>query len=321
MSTRAGAAYEVQEVSFLSDGVKVAAELWVPAGAGGPRAGIVVGHGTSMVKEALVGPARHLCEAGLVVLSIDYRSFGLSDGEPRRAMFPRREVDDFRSAISYLRRRPEVDAERIGIWGVSFAGGVVLHTAALDRRVKAVVAQSPTVDGRRWIRELRSGFAWEQLLTALEEDRERRDAGEEGARVPYASPEGMAVIPVMLPPGFAPDPADPNPVRNPGQMETWDPMLLLESIERIIDFNPTDVIDMIAPRPLLIVTNSGHDEVHLLTHVQDAYKRAGEPKEMVLLDYDSFGLYEGEGLAEAMGIAAAFFHRHLNGAAPEIGAR
>jgi hypothetical protein len=68
---------------------------------------------------------------------------------------------------------------------------------------------------------------------------------------------------------------------------------------------------MIAPRPLLIVTNSGRDEVHLLTHIQDAFKRAGEPKRMVLLDYDAFGLYDGDGLAEAMGLAAAFFHKHL----------
>jgi fermentation-respiration switch protein FrsA (DUF1100 family) len=302
---------KVEEIWFSSEGVKCAGELWIPDGHQSPGAGIVVGHGTSMVKEALKGHAQHLCQAGFVVLSIDYRSFGLSEGEPRRAMFPRREVEDFRSAIGFLSRRPEVDAERIGIWGVSFAGGVVIQTAAFDRRVKAVVSQSPTVDGRRWIRELRSGFAFEEVMDALQQDRERRERGEPGARVPYASPEGMALIPIQLPPGFVPDPDDPNPVRNPGQMSSWDPMVLLESIERIIDFNPSDVIDMIAPRPLLIVTNSGRDEVHLLTHIQDAYKRAGEPKEMVLLDHDAFGLYEGEGLAEAMQLAANFFHRHL----------
>lgn len=302
---------DVQEVSFLSDGVKVAGELWIPEDRKGPTAGLVLGHGAAMVKEALQGPARRLCEAGFVVLAIDYRSFGVSDGEPRRAMFPRREVDDFRSGVSFLRRRPEVDPERIGAWGVSFGGGVVLHTAALDHRVKAVVSQSPIVDGRRWIRELRSGFAWDELLGALQVDRERRDAGEAGARVPHASPEGLAVIPVSIPAGFVLDPNDPNPVRNPGQMKTWDTSVLLESIEHIIDFDPSQIIDMIAPRPLLIVTNSGHDPVHLLSHIQEAFQRAGEPKELVLLDYDSFGLYDGEGLDEAMALAADFFHKHL----------
>jgi fermentation-respiration switch protein FrsA (DUF1100 family) len=266
-----------------------------------------------MVKEALVGPAELLCAAGFVVLSIDYRSFGLSGGEPRGALFPRRQVEDVRNAVGYLRNRPEVDPDRVGIWGVSFGGGVVIHAAAVDRRVRAVVSQSPIVNGRRWMRELRSGFDWERLLDALQADRELREAGQPGERVPYASPEpdAMALIPVKLPPGFEPDPADPNPVRNPMQMESWDPMILLESVERVIDFNPTDTIEMIAPRPLLIVTNSGRDEVHLLEHVQDAFKRAGEPKEMALLDYDSFGLYDGDGLREAMGLAGDFFAEHL----------
>jgi pimeloyl-ACP methyl ester carboxylesterase len=304
---------ESQSLSIPGPSGDLAAELWIPDGHRGRGPGIVAGHGTAMVKEALVGPARLLCEAGFVVLSIDYRSFGVSPGEPRGAFFPRREVDDIRTAVGFLRRRPEVDPERVGIWGVSFGGGVVLHAAALDRRIKAVVAQSPVVDGRRWLRGLRSGFDWERLWDQLTEDRERRENGEPGARVPYASPdpEVTAVIPVKLPPGFAPDPEDPNPVRNPMQMETWDPMVLLESIEQIIDFNPTAVVDLIAPRPLLIVTNSGRDEVHLLEHVQDAFALAGEPKEMVLLDYDSFGLYDGKGLREAMALAARFYGEHL----------
>jgi hypothetical protein len=41
-------------------------------------------------------------------------------------------------------------------------------------------------------------------------------------------------------------------------------MIVLESIKRIIDFNPTDVIDWIAPRPLLIIGNAGgpYDWLH-----------------------------------------------------------
>jgi fermentation-respiration switch protein FrsA (DUF1100 family) len=292
---------------------EIAAELWVPDDHVGPGPGVVAAHGAAMVKEALVGPASLLREAGFVVLSIDYRSFGVSPGEPRGAFFPRREVDDVRTAVGFLRRRPEVDADRVGVWGVSFGGGVVLQAAALDPRIKAVVSQSPVVDGRRWIRALRSSFDWELLRDELVADRERRESGEPGGRIPYASPAPgeLAVIPVKPPPGFQPDPDDPNPVRYPMQMETWDPMVLTESIERIIDFNPTTLIDLIAPRPLLIVTNSGRDEVHLLEHVQDAFKRAGEPKEMALLDYDSFGLYDGEGLGEAMALASRFYGEHL----------
>jgi fermentation-respiration switch protein FrsA (DUF1100 family) len=295
-------------VTLQSEDVEIAGDLWIPDGTeAGPA--VVIGHGTAMVKEALVAPAEYLCRAGFAVLAIDYRGFGLSAGEPRGGVFPRRHVEDFRSAISWLGKQDGVDPERIGIWAPN---GIVIQVAAVDRRVKAVVAQSPIVDGRRWVRELRSGFVWEELLDALQADRERRDAGEPGARVPLASPTGeICIVPVQLPEGFVPDPDDTNPVRNPFRLKTWAPDVLLESIEQIIDFNPTDVIDRIAPRPLLIVANSGRDEVHFLDHIQDAFKKAGEPKELRLFDYGSFGLYEGEGQELAMNAASVFFGKYL----------
>lgn len=53
-----------------------------------------------------------------------------------------------RNAISYLQGEPGVDAERIGIWGSSFAGGNALVVAALDARVKAIAIQVPSIGGR-----------------------------------------------------------------------------------------------------------------------------------------------------------------------------
>jgi hypothetical protein len=38
-------------------------------------------------------------------------------------------------------QRPEVDADRIGLWGSSYAGGHALVLGATGRRLKAVVAQ------------------------------------------------------------------------------------------------------------------------------------------------------------------------------------
>ena len=51
------------------------------------------------------------------------------------------EVADFRAAISFLQGEPGVDPERIGIWGSSNGGTVVVAVAAADARVKAVVSQ------------------------------------------------------------------------------------------------------------------------------------------------------------------------------------
>jgi uncharacterized protein len=77
----------------------------------------------------------------------DHRGFGHSDGEPRYDVEPWRQIADWRRAISYLESRPEVDPHRIGLWGTSYAGGHAIVLGATDRRVRAVVAQVPTISG------------------------------------------------------------------------------------------------------------------------------------------------------------------------------
>jgi hypothetical protein len=93
-------------------------------------------------------------------------------------------------------------------------------------------------------------------------------------------------------------------------------MIVLESIKRIIDFNPTDVIDWIAPRPLLIIGNAGgpYDWLHAPEPIQEAFAKAGEAKELTFLPYDSYGLYQEPGRGEAMRAAIAFYDTHLKDA-------
>jgi len=176
-----------QKVKFKSGGLNCAGDLYLPDDhKGGRRPGLVIGHGFSFVKEALVEEGGYFSRAGYITLAIDYRSFGESEGEPRGQLFPLNEVEDYRNAISYLQTRDEVDPERIGIWGTSFGGAVVIYTAAFERRAKAVVAQVPVVNGLNWMRVLRSSAQWLELLDRLDEDRMRRFKTGEGARVPVS---------------------------------------------------------------------------------------------------------------------------------------
>jgi dienelactone hydrolase len=75
------------------------------------------------------------------------RNFGASDGVVRHDIDPWRQIADWRRAISFLESRPDVDPDRIGIWGTSYAGGHVLVLGATDRRIRAVVSQVPTISG------------------------------------------------------------------------------------------------------------------------------------------------------------------------------
>lgn len=50
---------------------------------------------------------------------------------------------DLVRGVDYLLTRPDVDPDRIGLWGTSQAGGMVLSVGGIDQRVKAVVSHVP----------------------------------------------------------------------------------------------------------------------------------------------------------------------------------
>ena len=62
----------------------------------------------------------------------DYRTFGQSDGEPRHLVNPFHHIQDWLAAIAHVRNLPEVDTNRIALWGTSFSGGHVIIAAAKD---------------------------------------------------------------------------------------------------------------------------------------------------------------------------------------------
>jgi hypothetical protein len=106
-------------------------------------------HGFSCLKEMFLDKyAEVFVKDGLGVLVYDNRCFGASDGEPRQEIDPMAQVRDYQHAITFARTLPEVDKDRIGIWGTSYTGGHVLIAGAIDKRVKCVVSQRLT---RRWL--------------------------------------------------------------------------------------------------------------------------------------------------------------------------
>jgi hypothetical protein len=109
-------------------------------------------HGFSAVKEMFLPAfAERFTAAGFVTLVFDFRFLGESAGEPRGQVFPHEQHEDFRNAITWLAQQPEVDPDRIGIWGTSYSGGHVLHLSAFDPRIKAAVPRFPrSAPGDRW---------------------------------------------------------------------------------------------------------------------------------------------------------------------------
>ena len=162
-----------RQITFYSDGTPCYGRLFFPKGfdTHAKRPAVVVGHGINAQAVGIEKYAARFAERGLVAMAIDYRTYGYSGGdvlllEPdtttdersawekdariqvkRTVLNNFRETEDFRSAVSYLQGEPGVDPERIGIWGSSNGASVVLMVAALDSRVKVVVAQVGAAGG------------------------------------------------------------------------------------------------------------------------------------------------------------------------------
>lgn len=135
------------EISFKSGRANCHGRLYAPPKGAENGAGIVLAHGLcGTIDSGLIAYAEAFAAAGFHALVFDYRGFGLSDGKPRQFVSVPRQRQDWKNAIAILRGHEGVDADRVGLWGVSFSGGHVIHMAHDDPRIRGVVAQVPSID-------------------------------------------------------------------------------------------------------------------------------------------------------------------------------
>lgn len=130
-----------EEVYFPSrDGTRLAG-WFIPAGTTAPSPGVVLSHGWRRSRAELLPHADFLHRAGFAVFAFDHRHRGKSGGEA--ITMGLQEQDDLLGTLDQLCARPEVDAERIGVLGMSMGAVVAILVAARDQRVCAVVAECP----------------------------------------------------------------------------------------------------------------------------------------------------------------------------------
>jgi len=107
---------------------------------------LVMAHGFSLTwRQGLLPTARACVASGCAVLLFDHRSFGDSDGLPRNVVDWWGQLRGYVRAIDFLSSGgvAGVDATRIALYGFSLSGAQALTLAAIDPRVKALVAVAP----------------------------------------------------------------------------------------------------------------------------------------------------------------------------------
>ena len=136
---------EREKVQFASGGTTCVA--WHYPGTNG--ACVIMAGGAAVTKEPATDAfARRFHDAGYAVLAFDYRRFGESGGHPRQIVRVREQIADWHAAIAYAAGLPDVDADRVAIWGFSLAGGHIVRIAADHPTLAAAIAQTPLVDGQ-----------------------------------------------------------------------------------------------------------------------------------------------------------------------------
>lgn len=290
-------------VSFYSEGVRLVGDVYYPGDLppGEQRAGIVLCHGYTGVKDLyLPDNARVLNEAGYVAMTFDYKGWGESAG-PRTRLAPYSRVADVQAAMSFLGTLPEVDPERLGIYGTSYGGATVVWTGAIDRRVKCVVSVVGIGNGARWMRSVRRPDEWRDLLERSDRDRVKRALNGDS--------ELVAREEILLPDRQSAQLAAVARRNNPAAVNA----IPLEYVDDTLQFNPEWVVDKIAPRPILFIAT---DDDRLVPPEESAqlYARAGEPKKLVMLKgYGHYEVYAEPAFTEVMQAALAWYQQHLPG--------
>jgi uncharacterized protein len=289
-------AQEIDEraVSIVSDGTRMHGTLYYAKGTAGPLPTIILSHGWGGTAAMLRYQANEFAKAGYLALAFDYRGWGQSESrllltapapsqpsdhrftaevkEVREVVDPIDQAADIFNAIHWAMGEPLVDRNRIGLWGTSFSGGLIIYVAARDPRVKALVSQVGYMG-----QPLSSAPA--AALTKSYDDATRRARGEIGYPPPRAREIGSL---------------QGGPVR-----------------EKFLLYAPIDDVARARNCAMLFIAAENEELFDNKQHPQLAYERAAEPKKYVVIPgIAHYGIYT-EARDQATRMAIEWFDQHL----------
>jgi uncharacterized protein len=147
-----GGNYRRYYASYLSEGLKIFGLLTVPVGEMPPGGwpAVVFDHGyiAPDVYRTTVGYEAHidrLASAGFIVFKIDYRGNAGSAGVGLGAYGDPGYTVDVLNAVASLQHFPQANPEKIGMWGHSMGGFLVLRAMVISHAIKAGVIWSGVV--------------------------------------------------------------------------------------------------------------------------------------------------------------------------------
>ena len=207
--------------------------------------------------------------AGITALTYDPRNTGVSDGMPRQEIDPHKQAEDYSDALTFLTGLPIVDPKRIAFWGFSFAGQVALTAAALDKRVKHVIAICPLTD-------FTFGGARSKVLAKAMKDRASQITGNSPFCLPVLTEKGQN------PAGFGgnPEADDYGKILNAHKAApNYRNSTTLQTYYKIAAWQPIELVALVSPTPMLVVT-AANDKISLAENQTKMLEAVSGPKNL-----------------------------------------
>ncbi len=293
-----------KDVAFEVKGTTINAWLYLPKNVSAPFPCIIMANGLGGTKNIILQSyARRFQQAGLAVLAFDYRHFGDSQGEPHQLIWIPYQLEDYAAAVDYARGLPEIDPQRIALWGTSLSGGHVLVTAAKDKQIACVSTQCPGLDGRAGA-ELafrKYGLAYGlKMIVHGQRDLVRSWLGRSPHKIPIAGPPGTIALMTTTDAYIAFSALSPANFVN-------------EACARITirgdKYRPVKhAKDVHCPVLLQICEN---DELTPISAVKETVEILGDLAEVKTYPIGHFDIYLGDNFRKSVADQLEFFKKHL----------
>ncbi|MFZ5917681.1 MAG: alpha/beta hydrolase family protein [Chloroflexota bacterium] len=181
-------AYAAYYIAYPSGDLTISGYMYVPHG-NGPFPVIILGHGYYDPELYFTGTgtqreADYLARQGYLTIAPDYRNYGASGSGESLLLVGY--VEDVLNLVSSVRTIDKADPARIGMWGHSMGGGIVIKAGVVSRQIKALAlfgaVAADEVDNYYWNAVTRSNvvalfglpernpasYAWASAINYLE---------------------------------------------------------------------------------------------------------------------------------------------------------
>ncbi len=244
-------------------------------------------HGFSATINGMVADcyAEAFYDAGFNVLLYDHRNFGMSGGEPRQQINKWVQARGYRDAIEFVSHFQELRGNKIVLWGDSLSAAEIIAVAAIDDRVKGLIAQVPAFGDQLPVDDL-GGTQFELIRETLLHGNVEGDPEKMVGPMPVVSFDPQTIPSLLLPVT-----AYRWFIEYGGRFETgWVNNATIAVPDVPSPLNPVHCISHIKAALLMVVAKNDEMEGANSEIAMQAYNRAPEPKRLVEVEGGHFGI-------------------------------